>query len=100
MIELCGITDIPDGECRMFQVCDSHIAICNVGGTLHAIDNICPHRGAFLGQGTLNGSILTCPWHEWKFDVTSGKGITNPLAAVRRHKIVVENDTVLLAADD
>ena len=49
------------------------VAIANVEGTLHAIDGLCPHQGGPLGTGMLCGTILTCPWHGWQFDVVSGR---------------------------
>lgn len=49
------------------------VAIANVDGTLHAIDGLCPHQGGPLGTGDLCGTTLTCPWHGWQFDVTTGR---------------------------
>jgi nitrite reductase/ring-hydroxylating ferredoxin subunit len=49
------------------------VAIANVDGTLHAIDGLCPHQGGPLGTGGLCGTVLTCPWHGWQFDVTTGR---------------------------
>jgi nitrite reductase (NADH) small subunit len=49
------------------------VAIANVAGTLHAIDGLCPHQGGPLGTGELCGATLTCPWHGWQFDVTTGR---------------------------
>jgi nitrite reductase/ring-hydroxylating ferredoxin subunit len=43
-----------------------------VDGTFHAIDDVCKHQGGPLGEGELNGKIVTCPWHGWEYDVTSG----------------------------
>ena len=49
------------------------VAIANVDGTLHAIDGLCPHQGGPLGTGELCGTVLTCPWHGWQFDVATGR---------------------------
>jgi len=48
-------------------------ALINVDGTLHALDNNCPHNGGPLSKGTLYGRELECPWHGWRWDVTSGR---------------------------
>ena len=56
----------PEGVCRRGRV----IALFNVDGTFYALDGVCPHQGGPLGQGTLEGCIVTCPWHGWQFDVT------------------------------
>jgi nitrite reductase/ring-hydroxylating ferredoxin subunit len=48
------------------------VALANVAGNWHAIDGLCPHQGGPLGTGMLCGAVLTCPWHGWQFDVTTG----------------------------
>lgn len=49
------------------------VALANVAGAWHALDGLCPHQGGPLGTGTLCGAVLTCPWHGWQFDVTTGR---------------------------
>jgi len=48
------------------------VAVCNVAGALYAIDGVCPHSGGPLGDGALDGPILTCPFHAWEFDCRTG----------------------------
>jgi len=48
------------------------ILVANVGGTLFAMDNICPHSGGSLADGYLEGTLVTCPFHMWEFDVATG----------------------------
>lgn len=48
------------------------IALFRVGDDYRALQGTCPHHGGPLGKGTLNGCIVTCPWHGWQFDVTDG----------------------------
>ena len=50
-------------------------ALINVDGSLHAVDNNCPHNGGPLAKGTLDGQTVICPWHAWRWDVTSGRNI-------------------------
>ena len=49
------------------------LAVFNVEGTYYALDGICPHQGGPLGKGQLNGCVVTCPWHGWQFNVTTGQ---------------------------
>ncbi|MBK9259553.1 MAG: Rieske (2Fe-2S) protein [Polyangiaceae bacterium] len=44
-------------------------------GDVHVVDNRCPHEGYPLAQGKLDGCVLTCAWHNWKFDVTDGHSV-------------------------
>lgn len=63
---------------RSFEINGQRVAIFNVNGRFYAIDAICSHKGGPLDEGELNGTIVTCPWHGAKFDVTNGKVISPP----------------------
>jgi nitrite reductase (NADH) small subunit len=66
-------TEIAPGQIREIRLEGTTIALANVAGQFHAINNTCLHRAGPLGQGSLQGNVVTCPWHGWSFDVTSGK---------------------------
>ena len=63
---------LPPGSALHVRVGEDAVAVCNVAGALHAIDGICPHSGGPLGHGTLDGYMLTCPFHAWEFDCRTG----------------------------
>jgi len=71
-------------------------AIANVGGEFHAIDNTCLHRGGPLGDGPLEGKIVTCPWHGWQYDVTTGKIVQNPSVGVACYAVEVRGAEVFV----
>jgi len=71
------------------------VALANVDGRFHAIDGLCPHQGGPLGTGTLCGTVLTCPWHGWQFDVLTGCHQISPTVRqavfeVREHAGIIE----------
>ena len=70
---LCSVADCPPGASRELVAGDRIVALYNVDGEFHALDGICPHQGGPLGKGKLQGCIVTCPWHGFQFDVTSGQ---------------------------
>ena len=84
--------EVPPGTIREFQVDGIALAIANVDGKFYAIDNTCLHRGGPLGQGQLAGRVVTCPWHNWQYDVTSGKMAENPAVGVACFKVQVQGD--------
>ena len=88
--------EIPDGMIREFQVDGKTIALANVGGTFYAIDNTCLHRGGPLGQGELEEKIVTCPWHGWQYDVTSGKVAMNPSVGVEAYAVEVRGEDIFV----
>ena len=72
-VKLATLKDVPEGSAVHIPVGESAVAICNVGGALHAMDGICPHAWGPLGHGALDGTTLVCPFHAWGFDCTTGQ---------------------------
>lgn len=70
---VAALASIPPGSSRAHTVAGRRIALFNVDGRIHAMDDLCPHAGAPLSDGRLNGCVITCPWHAWSFDVTNGR---------------------------
>ncbi|HEV2358474.1 MAG TPA: non-heme iron oxygenase ferredoxin subunit [bacterium] len=76
------------------------IAVFNVGGTFYAVANECTHLGGPLGQGSLEGTTVTCPWHGSQFDVTSGHVVAGPARRpVAAYRVRVQGDDVFVAVD-
>lgn len=69
--------ELPPGQANEYVVAGRIIALFNVAGVYHALDGICPHQGGPLGKGALAGCIVTCPWHGFQFDVTTGQHQTS-----------------------
>jgi nitrite reductase (NADH) small subunit len=89
-----NLSEVPAGSVKDVQVGGQAIALANVGGTIHAISGTCLHRGGPLGEGQLEGTVLTCPWHGWQFDVTTGKAVQNPSAGVGCFAIEIRDDGI------
>jgi len=68
-VKVAQVSDLQPGAGKVVMVKDRAIALFNVDGTFYAIDNICLHRGGPLGEGELEGCVVTCPWHGWQYDV-------------------------------
>ncbi|HKW93035.1 MAG TPA: Rieske 2Fe-2S domain-containing protein [Methylomirabilota bacterium] len=81
-VRVAKAADVPPGEGRVVQAGTRSVALFNVDGAYHAIDNECPHRGGPLGDGDLDGRLAVCPWHGWRWDVTTGANANNPAVKV------------------
>ena len=90
--------EIPVGAVREFQVDGKTLAIANVDGKFFAINNTCLHRGGPLGQGELSGKIVTCPWHGWEYDVTTGKLASNPSVGVQCYPLQIRGEDIWVDA--
>jgi nitrite reductase (NADH) small subunit len=73
--------ELTPGQGKLVEVNRKRIALFNVGGRYYALDDTCPHRGAPLSEGELEGTAVVCPWHGAIFDLGTGD-VTRPPAAV------------------
>src|SRR5437879_5975536 len=94
------VGDLPAGQGRQITVNGRFVALFNLGGTFHAIDGICLHQGGPLAEGPLTQCIVTCPWHGWQFDVTTGALVHDPRVGVTRHDTRVVGDEVQVRLTD
>ena len=91
-------SEVAAGTIKEFQVGATSVAVANVGGKFCAINSICAHECGPLGEGELEGQIVTCPWHGWQFDVTTGKVVTSPNLGVDTYPVEVRGDDIFVDA--
>jgi nitrite reductase (NADH) small subunit len=77
-VRVAAAGEVGPGEGRVVEAGGQTLALFNVDGVYYALDNACSHRGGPLGEGDLEGTIVSCPWHAWRWDVTSGANVNNP----------------------
>ncbi len=76
---IARVGEIPEGEAKAFPVGEKIVAVFHrPGGEYFAIDDFCPHMGASLAEGTVEGTVVTCPWHAWRYDICDGTWRDNP----------------------
>jgi nitrite reductase (NADH) small subunit len=90
------VGEIPAGTIQEVHLDGKAVALANVAGRFHAINNSCLHRGGPLGQGPLEGKVVTCPWHGWQYDVTSGKGVQNETVKVDCYEVEVRGEEIFI----
>ncbi len=96
-VKVAKLADLPPGTCKAVQVSGRAIAIYNVSGTVFATDNTCLHQGGPLGDGFLDGDIITCPWHLWEYNVRTGEKVGEPSLRVATYPVRVEGDEIQVA---
>lgn len=98
---VAALADVPEGEVRVVQCAGRSLALSNVGGELHAIDNVCTHDGGPLGEGRLRGDRVICPRHGAAFDARSGRALTLPaVRGVRAYPVRVGGGAVYVECGD
>ena len=109
--------EFPPGSRRIVPIGGrAGIGVYNVDGELFALRNVCPHEGAPLCRGPQRalvraeqrpggryqyvydrpGEIVVCPWHEWEFDVRTGRALHDPRQRVKTYRVAAEGDDVVL----
>ncbi len=92
-VDVMRADDIAEGEMREIEVEDHALLVTRVEGAVYITDARCPHLHAHLAKGTLEGTVLTCPWHGSQFDVRDGRvlrwtefeGVVKTVAQMARH---------------
>ncbi len=92
-------SDIAPGEAKAFIVGEREIALFNVAGRYHAIENSCPHQGGPLAEGWIDGTRVTCPWHAWCFDVTTGRMALGDYSSVDAFEVQIVGSTISVSCD-
>ena len=97
-IEAVRVDQIPPGTGTTVKVTGKEVAIFNVDGDVYAIGDSCPHAGASLGAGKLNGKIVTCRAHGLRYDVTTGQ-VTTGGFGVASYPVKIEDGYILIAVE-
>jgi nitrite reductase (NADH) small subunit len=93
------VSELKPGEVKVVEADGKTIALFNVGGKFHAIDNTCKHQGGPLGEGMCEGNIVTCPWHGWQYNVETGENVANAQVKVDIYDVKVEGEEIKVKAN-
>jgi 3-phenylpropionate/trans-cinnamate dioxygenase ferredoxin component len=96
-VKVASLNELENGAAKAVEVGGKTIAIFNVNGTVYALDNTCLHRGGPLGEGILEGDVVTCPWHMWQYNVRTGEKLEYPSLKVATYPVQVEGNDIKVA---
>jgi nitrite reductase/ring-hydroxylating ferredoxin subunit len=95
------VQDVAPGTARLVNVAGLEIALSNVDGELHALDNACTHQWGPLAEGQLEGHVVTCPWHGSPFDVRTGEALGPPADSdVARYAVRIRGSDIEIEVPD
>lgn len=100
LIRLISTQDVPTGQAREVVAAGRIFAVFRVNDQYFVIDGICAHAGGPLGEGRLEGSVVTCPWHGWQYDVTSGKHCLSDSICQTQFPVTIKEDAVWIEVPD
>lgn len=109
---ICSLKDLERTR-KLAAVVDRKpiVVVCSDQGTVHALRDICPHKGPHLSDGMMdkncqgatsgeylfdcNTEVLRCPWHSWEFDIRTGKSLFDPeKVRVKTYPVAVEDGRI------
>lgn len=109
---VCRESEIPEGRALIARVRNHSVGVFRLADGVHALLNLCPHRGAALCEGLVSGTtapaegfefryarageILRCAWHGWEFDIRTGQSLVDPRVKARRFPVSVEGGEVFV----
>jgi len=96
-VTVANTSDVAPGTGTVAEINGKSLAVFNVDGIFHVIDNTCVHRGGPLGEGDLDGEVVTCPWHGWEYNVKTGVSVNNPSACVASYPVEIEGTEIKVA---
>jgi nitrite reductase (NADH) small subunit len=107
---VCRETDLAPGERIICDLDGLSVGVFNVGGSLYALHNRCPHKGGALCRGPVTGTnlptsdfdyaygrdgeIVRCAWHGWEFEIATGRSLVDARVRARTYPVEVEDGEV------
>ena len=95
--DVLPLDKVPPGKSTTVEIDGKTVALFNVDGTIHAIADACLHAGQSLGYGNLQGKVVRCRAHGWRYDVTTGEIVGVPGSGVACYQARVDNGRIFVA---
>ena len=96
-VKVASTSDLKPGATMTVEVDGKAIALFNVAGKIYATDNTCLHQGGPLGEGILEGEVITCPWHMWEYNVRTGEKLGESSLKLATYPVEVDGTDIKVA---
>lgn len=84
------------GESVLAEIGGTEVALFMCRGRVVATQGQCPHAEGPIHEGEVEGTILTCPWHGWSFDLETGVSPEDDTMEIRRYPVRIDGDDILV----
>ena len=92
--------ELQEGTMKLVSVEGSPVLLIKQSGQIFAIDNRCPHMGCAFSGGTLEGFLIVCPCHDWRFDLRTGEYQDEPSIKLTIYERKIKSGKILLKLED
>src|SRR5881296_1593672 len=93
-VTVARLADVPDGTLTTVRAGERKVALAHCDGAVHAFQAECLHLKGPLGEGRLEGCVLSCPWHGWQYDVRTGENEFDLAIQLQTYDVQVEDGEV------
>jgi toluene monooxygenase system ferredoxin subunit len=94
------VDDVWEGEMVRATVNGIPVLLVHTCGELSAFLDRCAHQGVALSEGRLDGGVIVCRAHGWRYDARSGQGINPSSACLKRYPVRIEGSAILVDVSD
>jgi NAD(P)H-dependent nitrite reductase small subunit len=91
---------VPVGESRCVTLGEMQVGLFRNPDGFFAINNVCPHRGAPLHDGMVADGVVTCPWHQWQFQLDDGVCLNIPKVRITTYPVEVRDGAIWINIED
>ncbi|MFC1729424.1 Rieske (2Fe-2S) protein [candidate division KSB1 bacterium] len=98
LVRVCPVSDLKDGESRFVSVLSKSAAVFKVAGKVYAIEGRCKHKKTSLAHDgdAVRGNVARCRSHGWKYDIPTGKCLTNEYSDLCTYRVLIQKGTIFL----
>jgi nitrite reductase/ring-hydroxylating ferredoxin subunit len=91
---------LEEGAMKMVDVDGTHVLLVKKDGQIYAVNDRCPHQGCAFSNGKLDGLVIICPCHEWRFNVKTGEYEADPEFTLTRYESKVEGGKIWVLLEE
>jgi nitrite reductase/ring-hydroxylating ferredoxin subunit len=94
LVTVARLEHVPPGTLHTVTAGDEELTLAHCDGGIYAVQSKCLHLEGPLGEGRLDGCVLTCPWHGWQYDVRTGENEFDLAIKLRAYDVRVEDGEI------
>ncbi len=95
--DIGAVADLPEGSATEAVVSGRLVAVYRSEGRFYGLDGVCSHQGGPLSEGSVEGGVVTCPWHGWQYRLTDGANTVIPSVRQACFPVRIDADRILVS---
>lgn len=93
------LAELSPGKAITKSILARRVGVFNDNGMIYGLEADCKHMKASLANGKVENGIVTCSWHDWRYDLKTGECLTQPNMKLKTYEIEIENDEIFVLMD-